>query len=235
VDYFLNYPQTCSVFYLSDIMSLTLIELWVECLLLVLCRVLCSEAVPADEELIKSNKTYGEVMHSDIPDVQKVMIPIDRYPCIRGGEPIGNGVALMLAHSSADNQHLHYEELLVIDDKDQLVGMLNTTAILSSFFPSILGDSSLQVYFGKQQSFNDLSVLLEEHFRVECKRQASTAVSNYMRKPHRSIDGSMSLLHALEIMIKDQENTLPVTENSILLGAIRVADIFRVLGGYCTI
>jgi len=174
-------------------------------------------------------------MHNDIPDVQKVMIPIDRYPCIRGGEPIGNGVALILAHSSADNQHLHYEELLVIDDKDQLVGMLSTTAILSSFFPSILGDASLQVYFGKQQSFNDLSVLLEEHFRVECKRQASTAVNNYMRKPHRSIDGSMSLLHALEIMIKDRENTLPVTDNSILLGAIRVADIFRVLGGYCTI
>lgn len=174
-------------------------------------------------------------MHNDIPDVQKIMIPIDRYPCIRGSEPIGNGVALILAHSSADNQHLHYEELLVIDDNDQLVGMLNITTLLSSFFPSILGDSSLSVYVGKKQSFTDLSVLLEEHFRVECKRQAETAVSNYMRKPHRSVDGSMSLLHALEIMIKDQENTLPVTENGILLGAIRVADIFRVLGGYCII
>lgn len=223
------------MFYLFDITGLIIIEPWVECVLLVFCWALCSEAVPADEELTKSNKTYGEVMHNDIPDVQKVMIPIDRYPCIRGGEPIGNGVALILAHSSADNQHLHYEELLVIDDRDQLVGMLSTTAILSSFFPSILGDSSLQVYFGKQQSFTDLSVLLEEHFRVECKRQASTAVNMYMRKPHRSIDGSMTLLHALEIMIKDQENTLPVTENGILLGAIRVADIFRVLGGYCTI
>ena len=173
-------------------------------------------------------------MQNDIPDVQRIMIPIDRYPCIRWDEPIANGVALILKHSSADNQHLHYEEMLVIDGNDQLVGMLNITSILSSFFPSILGDYSHQVYVGKKQSFTDLSVLLEEHFRVECKRQASTAVSKYMRKPHRSIDGSMSLLHALEIMIKDQENTLPVTEHGILLGAVRVADIFRVLGGYCT-
>lgn len=196
---------------------------------------LCSEADPADEELFKSKNTYGEVMHNDIPDVQKIMIPIERYPCIRGDESIGNGVALILEHSSADNQHLHYEELLVIDSNDRLVGMLNTASILSSFFPSILGDTSHQVYVGKKQPFTDLSVLLEEHFRVECRRQASTLVSKYMRKPHRSIDGSMSLLHALEIMIKDQVNTLPVTENGLLLGAVRVADIFRVLGGYCTI
>lgn len=174
-------------------------------------------------------------MHNDIPDVQEIMIPIDRYPCIRDDEPIGNGVALILKHSSADNHHLHYEELLVIDGNDQLVGMLNIANILSSFFPSILGDYSHQVYAGKKQSFTDLSVLLEEHFRVECRRQSSTAINKYMRKPHRSIDGAMSLLHALEIMIKDQENTLPVTENGILLGAIRVADIFRVLGSYCTI
>lgn len=174
-------------------------------------------------------------MHNDIPDVQKIMIPIDQYPCIREDEPVGNCVALILEHSSADKQHLHYDELLVIDSNDQLVGMLNITSILSSFFPSILGDTSHQVYFGKKQSFTDLSVLLEDNFRVECKRQASTAAKNYMRKPHRSIEGSMSLLHALEIMIKDQENTLPVTQNSILLGAVRVADIFRVLGSYCTI
>lgn len=206
-----------------------------ECVLLVSHWALSSEAVPADEELFKSNKTYGEVMQNDIPDVQKIMIPIDRYPCIRGDESIGNGVALILEHSSADNQHLHYEELLVIDSDDQLVGMLNIASILSSFFPSILGETPHQVYVGKKQSFTDLSVLLEEHFRVECRRQASTPVSNYMRKPHRSIDGSMSLLHALEIMIKDQVNTIPVTEKGILLGAVRVADIFRVLGGYCTI
>lgn len=173
-------------------------------------------------------------MQNDIPNVQKIMIPIDRYPSVRWDEPIANGVALVLKHSSADNLHLHYGEVLVIDDKDQLVGMLDITGMLSSFFPSILGDSSHQVYAGIKQKFTDLSVLLEEHFRVECRRQASTAVNIYMRKPHRSIDGSMTLLHALEIMIKDQENTLPVTENGILLGAVRVADIFRVLGGYCS-
>ena len=224
-----------SSLYIINIISIITKIQGMECVLLWTYWALSSEGVLAVEELFKRSKTYGEVMQNDIPDVQKIMIPIDRYPCIRGDEPIGNGVALILEHSSADNQHLHYEELLVIDGNDQLVGMLNTATILTSFFPSILGNYSHQIYVGKKQPFTDLSVLLEEHFRLECKRQSITAVNKYMRKPHRSIDGSMSLLHALEIMIRDQANTLPVTENGILLGAVRVADIFRVLGGYCTI
>lgn len=173
-------------------------------------------------------------MHSENLNVQKIMIPIGEYPSIREDEPIGNAVALILAHSSADNLHIHYNELLVIDSNDKLVGMLDATSILKSFFPSILGISSNQVYVGKEQSFTDLSVLLEDHFRVECKRQTAVAVSQYMHKPHRSIDASMHVLHALEIIVKDQERTLPVTENGVLLGAVRVTDIFRALGSYCT-
>lgn len=174
-------------------------------------------------------------MSSDNTDVKNVMIPIGQYPCIKGDEAIGNGVGLILAQCSADNLHLHYEEILVIDSKDQLAGILDVTGILTSFFPSILGKSPNLVYVGKKQSFTDLSVLLEDHFRVECKRQAAVPVNQYMRKPHRSIDASMHILHALEIMIKDQEKTLPVTQNGILLGAVRVTDIFRVLGAHCTL
>ncbi|MBM9511047.1 HPP family protein [Desulfogranum marinum] len=173
-------------------------------------------------------------MHSKNLNVQKIMIPVDEYPSIREDEPIGNAVALILAHSSSDNRHLHYKELLVIDSDDQLVGMLDVASILRSFFPSILGNSTKQVFVGKKQSHTDLSILLEDHFRVECKRQTAVAVRQYMHKPHRSIDASMHILHALEIIIKDQERTLPVTENGILLGAVRVTDIFRALGSYCT-
>lgn len=173
-------------------------------------------------------------MHSENLNVQKIMIPVGEFPSIREDEPIGSAVALILAHSSSDNLHLHYKELLVIDSHDQLVGMLDATSILKSFFPSILGISSNQVYVGKKQSYTDLSVLLEDHFRVECKRQTTLAVRKFMHKPHRSIDASTHILHALEIIVKDQERTLPVTENGILLGAVRVTDIFRALGSYCT-
>lgn len=173
-------------------------------------------------------------MHSETFSVNNIMIPIGDYPCIGENETIGNGVAVILEHSSADNMHLHYDELMVINNQDQLVGMLDTATILQSFFPSILDTSTGHSYAGKKQSFTDLSVLLEDHFRQECKRQATETVRQHMRVPHKSIDSSMHVLHVLEIMVKDRDKTLPVTENGILLGVVRLADIFRSLGGYCT-
>lgn len=173
------------------------------------------------------------VMDNEILKVKNIMVPLPDYPVIKADDPIGDGVALILQNASADNRHLHFEELLVIGSNEQLVGMVDVTDILKSFFPSVFGFED-QVYIGKKQVFTDLSVLLEGHFRLECKRQANESVHQHMRAPHRSIDGSMHVLHALEIMVKDKEKTLPVTENGNLIGAIRLADIFRSLGGYCT-
>lgn len=181
------------------------------------------------------NFKNGEVMDNNIPKVQHILIPMDRYPSIREDETISSGVAVLLQHSSSDNQHLHFEEILVINSKNQLAGLLTVKDILTSFFPSILGFTSDSTYSGKKVMFTDLSVLLEDHFRRECKGQATQKVKQYMRKPHRSIDASMHVLHVLEIMIKEHEKTLPVTDNNVLLGAVRMNDIFKVLGTYCTL
>jgi len=68
-------------------------------------------------------------MQNDMPSVREIMIPIDAFPYIREDESIGNGVAMILQHSSSDNRHLHFEDLLVIDQNDKLAGMLSAAAI----------------------------------------------------------------------------------------------------------
>lgn len=174
-------------------------------------------------------------MQNDISLVSQILIPLDQYPHLLENEPIGSAVTLLLENGSADGRHLYYDEILVINGNSQLVGHILVKDILTSFFPSILGTATSGIYEGKKEHFTDLSILLEDSFRRECRRQAAHTVKMHMTKPHRSVDGSMSLLHALEIMVKDGESTLPVTENNVLTGAIRMQDIFRVLGSYCTI
>lgn len=174
-------------------------------------------------------------MNNEMRTIRDIVIPLDQYPHIRNDEPIGNGVAKLLQHCSADGRHLHYEKLLVINSSNQLVGHLSVKDILTSFFPSILAPGATSVYVGKKERYTDLSILLEDSFRKECRRQATHTVGEYMTAAHKSIDGNMSLFHALEIMVKDGESTLPVTENKKLLGAIRITDIFRVLGTHCTL
>jgi len=174
-------------------------------------------------------------MENEISFVNQILIPLEQYPHLHEDKPIGDAVALLLQNESADGRHLHFDELLVIDKDGRLVGHIFIHDILTSFFPSILGTSTNGIYAGKKEHFTDLSILLEDSFRRECRRQAAHTVKMHMTKPHRSVDGSMTLLHALEIMVKDGETTLPVTENNLLIGAIRMQDIFKVLGNYCTI
>lgn len=174
-------------------------------------------------------------MNIEITVAREILIPLEQYPHLQDDEPIGNAVALLLNNCSADGRHLHFDEMLVITGGNRLAGHLSVRDILTGFFPSILSTSTTSVFAGKKEHFTDLSILLEDSFRRECRRQATHTVGTYMTKPHRAIDASMHLLHALEIMIKDEENTLPVTENNVLLGAVRMEDIFRVLGNYCTI
>lgn len=167
--------------------------------------------------------------------VSEILIPTQQYPHLQEDEPIGNGVALLLQNSSPDNVHLYYDEAFVVNTSGELVGRILVRDILTSFFPSILGTETKTIYAGKKEHFTDLSILLEDSFQRECRRQATQTVKMHMTRPHRSVDGSMHLLHALEIMIKDNENTLPVVIDSKFAGAIRLQDIFRVLGTYCTI
>ncbi|MFV0436338.1 MAG: HPP family protein [Desulfopila sp.] len=174
-------------------------------------------------------------MQNNITLVREVLIPLAQYPHLMENEPIGNAVALLLQHGSADGRHLYYDELLVTNSTGQLSGHILIQDILTSFFPSILATPKVQVYGGKKDLFTDLSILLEDSFRRECRRQAEMTVNQFMIEPHRSIADTTHLLHALEIMIKDNETTLPVTEDDILVGAVRIQDIFRVLGTYCTI
>ena len=167
--------------------------------------------------------------------VREVTIMLDCYPHLDESEPIGEGVAQLLQHLSADGLHLHYEELLVTNKNQQLVGHLSVQNILSSFFPSILNPSSVTAYAGKKQRYTDLSILVEDSFQKECRRQAAKVVREYMSKPRSTIDGDMHPLHALEIMVEEDVYSLPVVETEKLIGAVRITDIFRVLGTYCTL
>lgn len=174
-------------------------------------------------------------MNTTITLVREIYIPLEQYPHLQEDEPIGNGVALLLQNSSDDNRHLHYDEIFVTDGNSKLMGHISVSDILTSFFPSILATETKSIYSGKKELFTDLSILLEDSFQRECRRQAVLTVKKYMTPPHRSVDGSMHLLHALEIMIKDRVTTLPVTIDGKLAGAVRLQDIFRILGTYCTI
>jgi CBS-domain-containing membrane protein len=174
-------------------------------------------------------------MKNEIPVTGEILIPLAQYPCVQKSEPISNCVSQLLEKSSSDGRHLHFEGLLVIDSTQTLVGHISLTDILKSLFPSILTSEEPKIFAGKKQKYTDLSILLEDNFGKECRHLATVTAGQCMKTAPPTIAAGMHLLHALEIMVSNGHTFLPVSENGILTGVVRLSDLFKQLCGYCSI
>lgn len=173
-------------------------------------------------------------MNNDIPVVGEIFIPLEQFPHVHPDDAISSGIMQLLQSGTADGRHLHFDEVLVVDDTNRLVGQLSMKTILKNLFPVILANDLTEAFVGKKTHYSDLSILLEGHFQNACRRQSEVTVKSCMAAPARTIERSTHLLHALEIMVSDDRMTLPVSDGKVLLGGIRMADLFRILGGHCT-
>lgn len=173
-------------------------------------------------------------MNNDIPVVGEIFIPLEQFPHIHQDTAISSGIMELLQSGTADGRHLLFDEVLVVDGANRLVGQLSMKTILKSLFPAILANEWTEAFIGKKTHYSDLSILLEGHFQDACRRQSEVTVKSCMSAPARTIERSTHLLHALEIMVSDDRTSLPVSDGKVLLGGIRMADLFKILGGHCT-
>jgi CBS domain-containing protein len=56
-----------------------------------------------------------------------------------------------------------------------------------------------------------------------------------MAPPLRSVKAGLHPLHAAEILMTGNETCLPVVEEGILIGVVRLIDIFRALASSCSL
>jgi CBS domain-containing protein len=174
-------------------------------------------------------------MKNEIPVTGEIIIPLAQYPCVQKSDPISNCVSQLLEKSSSDGKHLHFDGLLVIDSTNTLVGYISFTDILKSLIPSILTMEDPKIFAGKKQLYTDLSILLEDNFGKECRHLSTVTAGQCMKKAPPVITADTHLLHALELMVSNGQTILPVSENGILIGVVRLSDLFKELCGYCTV
>jgi CBS domain-containing protein len=174
------------------------------------------------------------ILNIEISVVREVFVPLEAYPYVRRDEPISKAISHLLSRISADGGHLHFDDMFVIDDEGRLIGTLPIRNILEKFFSSVLRPSSSCYFFDDCRYFGDMVVVVDEWFKSECHRLSEVTVEQYMSLYTVSVDASMHVIQALGIMLKNEKNVLPVTEDNVLRGAVRMEDIFKILGAYCT-
>ena len=166
--------------------------------------------------------------------VKDLIIPLEQFPHVHSEAPVHEAVGLLFSHVNG-NGRLQYDELLVISADNQYVGRLTVRGILTCYFPTLFATGDKQIFAGKKEKFSDLAILMEDSFQAECKRQGALPVRDFMAPPLKSIKAGMHPLHAAEIMMNENETCLPVVEDGILIGLVRLIDIFHTLAGSCSL
>ena len=166
--------------------------------------------------------------------VKDLIIPLEQFPHVQSEAPVHEAVGLLFSHVNGTGR-LQYDELLVISADNQYVGRLTVRGILTCYFPTLFATGDKQIFAGKKEKFSDLAILMENSFQGECKRQGALPVRDYMAPPLKSIKAGLHPLHAAEIMMNENETCLPVVEDGILIGLVRLIDIFNTLAGSCSL
>ena len=166
--------------------------------------------------------------------VKDLIIPLEQFPHVQSEAPVHEAVGLLFSHVNG-NGRLQYDELLVISADNQYVGRLTVRGILTCYFPTLFATGDKQIFAGKKEKFSDLAILMEDSFQAECKRQGALPVRDFMAPPLKSIKAGMHPLHAAEIMMTENETCLPVVEDGILIGLVRLIDLFRTLASSCSL
>ena len=166
--------------------------------------------------------------------VKDLIIPLEQFPHVQSEAPVHEAVGLLFSHVNGSGR-LQYDELLVISADNQYVGRLTVRGILTCYFPTLFATGDKQIFAGKKEKFSDLAILMEDSFQGECKRQGALPVRDFMAPPLKSIKAGMHPLHAAEIMMNENETCLPVVEDGILIGLVRLIDIFHTLAGSCSL
>jgi CBS domain-containing protein len=163
--------------------------------------------------------------------VRDVMIPIEEHPRIPYNSTMGEALIEI-----RDYLHKGYRHVLVFDERFRLVSVLSLRDILKSMIPEYLRDTIVTKYEGYALPDDaSLSILWQESFFAECKQMSQRPISEILKAVKVTVEADMPVIKALYLMLREDVNMLPVVEDNIVIGVIRMAHILDMVLKACEI
>ena len=174
-------------------------------------------------------------MASDNPVVRDLVIPLEEFPHLNETQTLHDAVEVLLSFKCGEYDRIRYAELLLLNDRNQLSGRVTLENILLNLDPRLKEASKVKGFEGKESGFLDLVILWEDSFFVECRKWSHIPIKNLMSPIKHIVKGSDPVLKALAIMANTQSFVLPVVDGGLVIGVIRLKEIFTTLTARCNI
>ncbi|MFZ2088403.1 MAG: CBS domain-containing protein [Desulfobaccales bacterium] len=152
--------------------------------------------------------------------VREVLIPLKDYPHIPHWFSLRQAVAIVRESAIKFAGAFEPRNVLVFNEKYQIVGILTLRDILKGLEPGFLKESDLV------KTDPALAVVMGDLFGPGMKKQAERPVSEVMGPIKVSVKADDSLAKALFLMIHDNVGMMPVIDDGRVLGMVRLTDLF---------
>jgi Mg/Co/Ni transporter MgtE len=172
----------------------------------------------------------------DIPIVRDYTIPLERYPNLNEKKTLRDAAKVIQSFTAGEkNQLIRYSDALVVNDQNQLAGRITMTDILHGLAPQLVESTKVQKFEGKTADFANLALLVEDSFFKECSLRWSKPVSSFMSPVENTVSADTHLLQTLLIMLNTKDYNLPVVDNEMIVGVIRMEEIFKAISSHCNL
>jgi CBS domain-containing protein len=172
--------------------------------------------------------------------VRDMMVPVEDYALVKEDQPLRDAVmTLRKVYCQVEDgkcTEAGHRTALVIDDRSDLVGILDFKGILAVLVPEIAGGLSARLEaLGVTIAYAQADAVdLDEAragFRARVIRNAETPVRDVMLKLRGTISADADLMDALKLMYRNKIVVLPVFDGEKLVGVLRDSDLFLAVAG----
>ena len=154
--------------------------------------------------------------------VTDVMVPISEYPVIHKDTNVAQAFGVMREFfHQKEGTWYGFQSVLVVNNKDELVGLLTLRSLLKAFklrsmLEHLLKSDPAGLFF-MPGLCNSLDICAKDIMRP----------LNLI-----TVQGQSDIFEAILVMVKKKINTLPVFDGNELVGIVRTIDLFWTVGEF---
>ncbi|OGR17256.1 MAG: hypothetical protein A2X81_11500 [Desulfobacterales bacterium GWB2_56_26] len=170
-------------------------------------------------------------MNTQNQAVRDIMIPLAGFPCLKESGTVQEALQKLRSFCPLNGPSpCGFSELLVVDEKGELVGRITQQGILRVLFSSLLDSINIKPFEGKTMDYSDLAILLDGVLMKEGANHLKSSVARVIERGLRVMPASTDLIHAMSIMVLGNETVMPVEENQKLVGVVKLVQVLSALG-----
>ncbi|AGF78496.1 cAMP-binding and CBS domain-containing putative signal-transduction protein [Desulfocapsa sulfexigens DSM 10523] len=177
-------------------------------------------------------------MNSKTSIIRDIIIPLDRYPQLNENQTLQEAMETFRSFRAEQQDCACYKGILVVNDKNQLVGKLSLMDIMHGLVPRLVDATNVDKYEGKgkDSEFPNLSFLYEDKTFSGCGKNKQKSIKSLMKAITFSLPADTHMLKALVMMEHRKDFNVPVTDNGTIIGMLRLEEIFNSMcTSYCDI